>query len=102
MNARLLPIDDEQTLALVRYDGDPDVFTALYWAHAIAEDIDYSVEPPQPRLFRINPDPTGEYGWLMAEAREPGHGVFLGARADRGTYFEPGWMRNLLKSDTGS
>jgi hypothetical protein len=90
---RVLPVDDEQTLALVRYDGDPDVFTALAWAYLIENDLDYSIEPPEPRLFRCNPDFTGEYSWLMAEATERGRGVFLGARVDRGEYFEPEWVR---------
>jgi hypothetical protein len=92
---RLLPLDSDGDIAVIRYDGDPDVFTALAWAHCIREDIDYSIKPPNPRLYRCNPDNTGEYAWLLAEASTRGRGVWLGALAQGADYFEPAWMRTL-------
>ncbi|MEU1240077.1 hypothetical protein ABZ388_06930 [Micromonospora parva] len=88
-------MDDETDLACVRYDGDPDVATALYWAFAIREDIDYSIQPPEPGLYRWNPDPSQEFAGLLTPVDKPGRGVFLGAPVKRGTYFEPAWMREF-------
>ena len=89
------PMDDEIDLACVRYDGDPDVYTALYWAFAIDKGLDYSIQPPRPGLYRWNPDPCQEFAGLLSRAEKPGRGVFLGAPVSRGTYFEPAWMREF-------
>lgn len=90
---RVLPMDSETEEAVIRYDGDPDVFTALAWAHGISEGIDYAIQPPEPRLYRCNPDPTHEFPWLLAHAEKRGPGVWLGATLRLGRYFEPAWMR---------
>ena len=74
---------------VIRYDGDPDVFTALFWAHAIDVGLDHSIEPPEPRLWRWNPDPTGEYNALLRPEAKRGPGVWLGALAEVGTWFDP-------------
>jgi hypothetical protein len=67
-----------------RYSGDPDEFTALVHAWLIGDkagcfDAPMGVLPPEPRLYRMNPDPSGEYGWLLGTAREPGRGVWTGS-----------------------
>jgi hypothetical protein len=72
-------LDCDQAVALVRYDGDPDVFAALAAAWLADNDIHRPIEPPKPRLYRCNPDFTGEYGWLLGEPDRPGPGTFLGA-----------------------
>ncbi|BEL07865.1 hypothetical protein Q0Z83_060560 [Actinoplanes sichuanensis] len=90
---QLLDGDDE--IGLIRYDGDPDVFTALAWAHCINHEIDSSIMPPTPRLYRCNPDFTGEYGWLLGMPSKPGPGAFLGATIRTARYFEPAWLREL-------
>jgi hypothetical protein len=92
---RALAMDSETEIGVVRYDGDPDVFTALAWALAIAQDSDYAVQPPQPRLYRCNPEPTGEYAWWLTPAQQRGRGVFLGATVRPGRYFEPEWARRM-------
>lgn len=72
-------IDCEPAVALVRYDGDPDVFAALAATWLAEEEIRRPIEPPKPRLYRCNPDPSGEYGWLLGQPTRPGPGTFLGA-----------------------
>ncbi len=67
---------------VVRYDGDPDVFTALIHAWAIKElpallDAPAAICPPEPRLYRWVPG--GEYGQWLDTAARPGHGVWTGA-----------------------
>ena len=94
--AAALAMDDEDAIGVIRYDGDPDVFTALAWKLAIDHDCDYTVRPPEPRLYRVNPDTTGEFSWLLAKADRRGHGVFLGALVRYGRYMEPAWMRDPL------
>jgi hypothetical protein len=72
-----------RTVAVVRYDGDPDVFTALVHHWLLTERANYgqqSVLPPEPRLFRWNPDPSRTFSYLLAKANNPGRGVWLGAR----------------------
>jgi hypothetical protein len=71
--------DADDAVALVRYDGDPDVFTALATKWLADHDYPYTVQPPKPRLYRCNPDFTGEYSWLLGEPDHPGPGTFLGA-----------------------
>jgi hypothetical protein len=95
----VLPVDSETEFAVIRYDGDPDVFTALAWAHCITEDIAWSVQPPEPRLYRCNPDYTREYGWLLGLAERRGPGVWMGATVRHGTYFEPEWSRALTAKE---
>lgn len=85
----VMPLDDESTfhpsrvLAVVRYDGDPDVFAALAAVWMREEGYDEAVMPPRPRLFRWNPDPTGYHEQVLAEAARPGRGVWLGSRLER-------------------
>lgn len=95
-------MDDEVDLACVRYDGDPDVYTALYWAMAIDEDINYSIQPPVPGLYRWNPDLSQEFAGLLTPVDKPGRGVFLGAPVKRGTFFEPPWMREFTTRQAGA
>lgn len=80
---RLLDFPDG-VLAVVRYDGDPDVFTALahnwlasQWRHPDDEPV--AVAPPEPRLYRMNPYQGDDYGWILGEPSRPGRGVWLGA-----------------------
>jgi hypothetical protein len=83
----VIPLEYEDTggrppVAVVRYDGDPDVFTALVWSWmrwGYDEDQQSRLLPPEPRLFRWNPDPTHTYGSILARAGRPGRGVWLGA-----------------------
>lgn len=87
---RLYEIGDDdyapnRTVAVVRYDGDPDTFTALvlHWLLTERDGCgDNAVLPPQPRLFRWNPDPSRTYAFLLADANKPGPGVWLGARVE--------------------
>lgn len=72
-------IDCGRDVALVRYDGDEDTFTALAAAWLIDESIDRAVEPPQPRLYRCNPTQSDDYGWTLGKPSRPGPGTFLGA-----------------------
>lgn len=88
---RVLPMDDENCIAVIRYDGDPDVFTALAWAYSIQESTEHSIEPPQPRLYRCNPDFTGEFSWLLYPAEKRGRGVWLGAELTTAQWFPPSW-----------
>lgn len=72
-------IDCGRDVALVRYDGDEDTFTALATAWLIDEGIDWPVDAPQPRLYRCNPVQSDEYGWALGRPNRPGPGAFLGA-----------------------
>lgn len=83
---------DDEDFAVIRYDGDPDIFTALAWRYCIQEGIEYSIEPPEPRLYRCNPDFTREFSWLLYPAKERGRGVWLGAKVKTATYFSPSWL----------
>lgn len=74
---RLHDADDE--IALIRYDGDPDTFTALAWRFCIDAEIEDAIQPPQPRLYRCNPDFTGEFRWLIGMPDRRGPGTFLGS-----------------------
>lgn len=85
---RLHDCDDE--VALVRYDGDPDTFAALAAWWLADNDYPYAAQPPRPRLYRCNPDFTGEYGWLLGTPDHPGPGTFLGATIRLGRRFECG------------
>jgi hypothetical protein len=38
------------------------------------------IAPPEWRWYRMNPDPTGEYAWLLAVATGPGRGNWMGAK----------------------
>jgi hypothetical protein len=82
-------IDSEPYMAVIRYDGDPDVFAALAWAYladrqAEYEDGHYSVEPPDPRLYRLNPTVDPDFSWLLGRPTMPGRGTFVGAVLTRG------------------
>lgn len=75
---------DPGVYGLCRYSGDPDEFTALVHDWLIRDkdgyfDAPMGLLPPEPRLYRFNPDPSGEYGWLLGEPRRPGRGVFVGS-----------------------
>lgn len=76
-------LDCEPDVALIRYDGDPDVFAALAqdWLREEYQDCDrsYSAEPPKPRLYRMNPSSDPDYGWQLGTPAKRGPGVFLGA-----------------------
>jgi hypothetical protein len=83
------PLDDEyqgpatsRDLAVVRYDGDPDVFAALASDWLRREGRDETIEPPRPRLYRWNVDPTRYYDLVLAEAAERGPGVWIGAKIE--------------------
>lgn len=74
----------EGVLAVVRYDGDPDVFTALahQWLTGqrhYEDDPPVAVLPPEPRLYRMKPTTSDDYGWILGEAPRPGSGVWTGA-----------------------
>jgi hypothetical protein len=69
---------------VVRYSGDPDEFAALAHAWLVSErsgvfDYPVGIVAPDPKLYRMNPDPSGEFNWLLGEARRPGRGVWTGA-----------------------
>ncbi len=72
-------IDDGRNVAVIRYDGDPDVFTALAANWLRYEDYDRPIEPPQPRLYRMNPCVDYEYSWTLGRPVRRGPGVWLGA-----------------------
>lgn len=85
-------LDCEPDVALVRYDGDPDVFTALAWVWLMREQADserghYSVEAPRPRLYRFNPSADPDYAWQLGQPSKPGPGNFVGAMIERGRSF---------------
>jgi len=89
-------LDCEPDVALIRYDGDPDVFTALAWAWLMDEESEsesghYAVEPPRPRLYRFNPTDDPDYSWLLGRPSKPGPGVFTGALLERGRSFRCGY-----------
>lgn len=96
--ANILPmIDDSDTIAVIRYDGDPDVFTALAWAYAIEQEEDYTLLPPEPSLYRCNPTPLdSEFSFWLGEPEKRGPGVWLGARVNRGVYRQPAYMREFI------
>lgn len=100
---RVLHMDAEDCIAVIRFDGDPDVFTALAWAHCIDEGIEYAIAPPEPRLYRCNPDWTREYSWLLYPAKQGGHGVWLGAKVmTSGEWFKPSWWDRAFDSWEGA
>lgn len=75
---------DRDVWGVCRYSGDPDEFTALVHEWLIREmdgtfDAPMAVASPKPRLYRMNPDPSGEHGWLLGEPRKRGPGVWTGA-----------------------
>lgn len=71
--------------AVVRYDGDPDVFTALagQWMRANLDghyDMPIALCPPEPRLYRWNPaDNWSDYPIVLGEPSRPGRGVWTGS-----------------------
>jgi hypothetical protein len=89
-------LDCEPDVAVIRYDGDPDVFTALAWIWLMErqgewDDGHYSVEPPQPRLYRFNPTDDPDYSWQLGRPTKRGPGVFTGAVLSRGRSWECGY-----------
>lgn len=83
-------IDCGRDVALVRYDGDPDVFTALATDWVRSEGYDRPVEPPQPRLYRMNArGHDDEYAWTLGHPKRRGPGVFLGALVTLSRHPEP-------------
>lgn len=80
------PLDDEdasypptRNLAVIRYDGDPDVFTALAYEFLRMEGHDTAIEPPRPRYYRWGFDTLDRTHQMLREASGPGRGVWLGA-----------------------
>jgi hypothetical protein len=97
-------LDSEPSVALIRYDGDPDTFTALAatWLadrHAEYEDGDYSIEPPRPRLYRFNPTTDPDFSWSLGYPSRPGPGVFVGALLDVGRRWSCAYC--LVRYDEG-
>lgn len=81
-----LPItDDGDAVALIRYDGDPDVYTAIAWTHALTRGHafdDITINPPEPGLYRISPcspRSCGDHSWHYDHASRRGPGVFTAA-----------------------
>jgi hypothetical protein len=73
-------IDCGRDIALVRYDGDPDVFTALAAEFLYLKGIEgRTIEAPEPGLFRMNVCNSDEYGWAVGRPTKPGRGTFTGA-----------------------
>jgi hypothetical protein len=72
-------IDCDRDVAVIRYDGDPDVFTALAADWLAREGHECSIEAPQPRLYRMNVCQSDEWGWTLDTPSRRGRGVFLGA-----------------------
>jgi hypothetical protein len=72
-------VDFGRTVALVRYDGDPDVFAALAADWLRYAGHERPVEPPQPRLYRMNACQSDEFAWQLGKPTKRGPGVFLGA-----------------------
>lgn len=72
-------IDCGRDVALIRYDGDPDVFAALAANWLRDEGHEQPIEPPQPRLYRMNACQNDEYAWTLGKPERRGPGVFLGA-----------------------
>jgi len=78
---------DPGQVAIVRYSGDPDEYTAV--AHTwLADQIgdgtlvfDYpiGVVAPRPRWFRMNPYNGDEYGWTLGLPSGPGRGNWFGS-----------------------
>ena len=68
-----------RVVGVVRYDGDPDVFTALAATWLRQEGYEASILPPDPRLYRWNVDPTGYHPQVLGWAERPGPGAWLGA-----------------------
>lgn len=86
-------LECEPDVAVIRYDGDPDVFTALAWTWLMDrqdeyEDGHYSVEPPRPRLYRFNPTEHPDYSWKLGHPEKRGAGVFTGSILTRGRSWE--------------
>lgn len=89
-------LDSEPEIALIRYDGDPDVFTALAWTWLMKQEDEcesghYSVEPPQARLYRFNPTDDPDYSWTIGRPAQRGPGVFTGAVLTRGKSWRCGY-----------
>lgn len=72
-------LDHGRNVAVVRYDGDPDVFAALAENWLRNEGYERPIEPPQPRLYRMNACADGEYAWTLGRPTRRGPGVWLGA-----------------------
>lgn len=66
-------------VAVLRYDGDPDVFAAVVHRWLIREGHEENVLPPDPQLYRWRPDPSGYYGVILDTAVRRGPGVWLGS-----------------------
>lgn len=82
---RVHTIDDDAwrgplTVAAIRYDGDPDVFVALAWAHLAREGQAYPIQPPVYTRFRFQPDPSRYYDTVIADCPDGGRGTWAGAR----------------------
>jgi hypothetical protein len=68
--------------AVVRYDGDPDVFAALAYKWLLLErrhEEPVAVCPPEPRLWRWNPSGHDDPPLYLTERTRPGRGTWLGA-----------------------
>lgn len=73
--------DGDAVVALVRYDGDPDVFTALAWRFLLREGYDSVIEPPRYTGYRCEQSAwnADEYAWIYMERPRGQRGVFGGA-----------------------
>ena len=63
-------------------EGDREAFARL--AAEVLQQIgevpgDYQIAEPVWRWFRMNPDPTREYRWLLGRPDGPGRGNWMGA-----------------------
>lgn len=68
--------------AVVRYDGDPDVFTALAYEWLLRErryeDL-VAVCPPEPKFYRWNVNAYDDPPLILADRSGPGRGTWIGA-----------------------
>lgn len=81
---RLWPLDNDyhyppmsRQIGVLRYDGDPDVFTAVVAPWLRSEGFDGPIEPPAPALWRWVPDPSCDF--RLTDAHRRGPGVWLGS-----------------------
>jgi hypothetical protein len=74
--------DADEVVALIRYDGDPDVFTALAWRFLIREAYHAGtrIEPPMYRGYRCEQNAwNDDYAWIYMPRQLGERGVFGGS-----------------------
>jgi hypothetical protein len=91
----LLDMDDGE-VAVIRYDGDPDVFTALAWARGIDDGWSHTVASPELHYYKHVPDWSGEYGWRLYPMTGPGRGRWLGAMVRLVTFVPDDHYREMV------